>query len=68
MMFENSLGVGQPAGGVDLQLERRSGRRRRLTDLAGRHLDVLLGDGVWTSTAVTPRLASLSGSSQTRIE
>ena len=39
------VGIGKPAGGVDLKFERRSGRRRRLADLAGGDLDVLLGDG-----------------------
>ena len=40
------LRVAEPARGVDLQLERRSRRRRRLADLARGDLDVLLGDGV----------------------
>ena len=31
---------------VHLHFERRAGRRRRLADLAGGDLDVLLGDGV----------------------
>ena len=36
----------EPTGGVDLHLERRARRRRRLADLAGGDLDVLLGDRV----------------------
>ncbi len=41
---------------------------RRLADLAGRHLDVLLAqDPLITSVAVRLRDASLSGSSQTRM-
>ncbi len=40
------LRVGQPAGRVDLHLERRARGRRRLPDLAGRDLHVLLVDRV----------------------
>ena len=40
------LRVGEPPRGVDLQFERRPGRGRRLADLAGGDLNVLLGDGV----------------------
>ena len=38
--------IAQAADRVHLHLEGRAGRRRRLADLAGRDLDVLLGDGV----------------------
>ncbi len=40
------LRIGEPAQRVDLHLEGRAGRRRRLADLAGRDLDVLLRDGL----------------------
>ena len=40
------LRIGEPPLGVDLQFERGPGRRRRLADLAGGDLNVLLGDGV----------------------
>ena len=40
------LRVAQATRGVDLHLEGRAGGGRRLADLAGGNLDVLLGDGV----------------------
>ena len=40
------LGVGQPAQGVDRELEGLIGRHRRGPQLPGHHLDVLLLDGV----------------------
>ena len=45
-MCANSLRVGEPPDRVDLHFERRARRRRRLADLAGGDLDILLGDGV----------------------
>ena len=38
--------VAQAADRVHLHLEGRAGRRRLLADLAGRDLDILLGDGI----------------------
>ena len=40
------LRVGEPPGGVDLHFERRARRGRRLADLAGGDLHVLLVDRV----------------------
>ncbi len=45
-MSPNCGGIAQPADGVDLHLEGGAVGRRRLADLAGRDLDVLLGDRV----------------------
>ena len=45
-MSPNCSRVAQPAEGVDLHFEGGAGRRRRLADLAGGDLDVLLGDRV----------------------
>ncbi len=39
-------GIAQPPDRIDLHFEGRAGRRRRLADLAGGDLDVLLGDRV----------------------
>ena len=46
MMSANSLRLDQPAEGVDRELELLPPRDRLLADLPGRHLHVLLADGV----------------------
>lgn len=60
--------IAQPTERVDLHLEGCPGWCRRLPDLAACDLDVLFAMTFCTSTAVMPRLARRSGSSQTRIE
>ena len=45
MMSANSLGLAQPAQRAHRVLEVLAGRDRRLADLPGRHLDVLLPQG-----------------------
>ena len=61
------LGVGQPAQGVDRQLELLALGDRLLADLAGGDLQVLLADGGdHVVGASGSSAASLSGSSQAR--
>ena len=67
-MSPNSVFRGQPALGVDRELERRVRRRGGRAEHAGGDLDVLLADRAddvaWPSAAATARR---SGSSQTRM-
>ena len=68
MMSANCSASVEPAERVDRVLERLAGRDRRLADLPGGDLDVLLLDRrATTSAAVRLRHAIFSGSSQSRM-
>ena len=63
------LRIAEPADRIDLELERGARRRRRLPQPCRRRPGYSArAIAFWTSIAVMPRVASLSGSSHTRIE
>ena len=61
------LGIDQPAQRVDRQLKLLAGGNRRLADLAGRDLQVLLADGGHDVLGRDAIEASFSVSSQARM-